>query len=71
MTGKGHLEPTREAGRALFTRVISGSVAMLNQVRFRAVADYSATPELARASPISGLAALEDSCLLPLIEEKV
>lgn len=52
-----YLEPTQQAGRAFFTRGISGSVVMLNLLRFRPVADYSATPDLAPASPISGEAA--------------
>jgi len=54
MTTKTYLEPTQESGRAFFTRGISGSVVMLNLLRFRPVADYSATPDLAPASPISG-----------------
>jgi hypothetical protein len=53
----GYLEPTQENGRALFARNISGSVVMLNLLRFRAVADYSATPHLAPFAPISGAAA--------------
>ena len=57
MTTKTYLEPTQESGRAFFTRGISGSVVMLNLLRFRPVADYSATPDLAPASPISGEAA--------------
>jgi hypothetical protein len=57
MTSKGYLEPTPEAGRAFSTRGISGSVVMLNLLRFRPVADYSATPDLAPASPITGEAA--------------
>jgi uncharacterized protein (DUF1330 family) len=49
-----YLEPTRESGRAFFSRNISGSVVMLNLLRFRTTADYSATPELAPGAPISG-----------------
>jgi hypothetical protein len=52
-----YLEPTQEAGRAFFTRNISGKIVMLNLLRFRSVADYSATPHLAPAAPISGEAA--------------
>jgi uncharacterized protein (DUF1330 family) len=52
-----YLEPTQESGRAFFLRGISGSVVMLNLLRFRAIADYSATPELAPQSPITGEAA--------------
>lgn len=54
-----YLESTQEAGRALFMRAIQGSVVMLNLVRFRATADYSASPELAPATPISGAEAFE------------
>ncbi len=54
---KTYLEPTQEAGRALFSRGILGSVVMLNLLKYRAVADYSATPELAPAAAISGEAA--------------
>jgi len=49
-----HISPTQEAGRALFTRGIKGPVVMVNLLRFREIADYSATPELAPAEPISG-----------------
>lgn len=54
---KTYLEPTQEAGRAFFSRHISGSVVMLNLLKFRTTADYSAAPELAPAAPISGEAA--------------
>jgi uncharacterized protein (DUF1330 family) len=49
-----YLEPTQEAGRAFFMRGISGRVVMLNLLRYRATADYSATPQLAPATPVSG-----------------
>src|SRR5262245_42055461 len=52
-----YLEPTQEAGRAFLGRKITGGVVMLNLLRFRQVADYSATPELAPKEPISGAAA--------------
>lgn len=57
MTTQTYLDPTQESGRALFVRGIPGPVVMLNLLRFRRVADYSANPELAPASPISGEAA--------------
>ena len=44
---KTHLEPAQEAGRDFFNRGITGPVVMLNLLRFRAIADYAATPELA------------------------
>ena len=52
-----YLDPTHESGRAFFTRGIAGKVVMLNLLRFRATADYSSTPELAPATPITGEAA--------------
>ena len=55
----GYLEPTQAAGRAFFQRGIAGPVAMLNLLRFRAVADYAANPELAPPAPISGAEAFE------------
>jgi len=58
-SGSRHLEPTREAGREFLQRGIEGGVVMLNLLRLRAVADYSAHPELAPAAPISGAAAYE------------
>lgn len=47
-------EPTQEQGRALLMRGFKGPVVMLNLLRFRGVADYSAAPELAPTAPISG-----------------
>jgi len=55
--GRPYFDPTQESGRALFARGIEGPVVMLNLLRFRGIADYSAHPELAPASPISGEAA--------------
>jgi hypothetical protein len=49
-----YLEPTQDAGRALFARAIRGPVVMLNLLRFRKIADYSAAPQLAPPGPISG-----------------
>jgi len=54
-----YLEPTPEAGRAYFTRRIDGSVVMLNLLRFRAIADYSAAPELDPGKEISGAEAYD------------
>ena len=51
---KIYLNPTQESGREFFQRNISGQVVMLNLLRFRKIADYSETPELAPANPISG-----------------
>jgi len=52
-----HLEPTQESGRDFFSRGIKGPIVMLNLLRFRATADYSAAPQLAPAAPITGEAA--------------
>jgi len=52
-----YLEPTQESGRDLILRQIQGEVIMLNLLRFRDTADYSATPELEPEEPISGAAA--------------
>lgn len=49
-----YMDPTHESGRMFFSRGISGSVVMLNLLRYRAIADYSATPHLAPDSPITG-----------------
>ena len=53
------LEPTEDSGRAFWQRGIEGPVVMLNLLRFRAVADYSAHPELAPGGQISGEAAFD------------
>ena len=52
-----YLEPTPESGRAFFMRGMTGSVVMLNLLRYRAIADYSASPQLAPTAPIAGEAA--------------
>jgi uncharacterized protein (DUF1330 family) len=54
---QAYLEPTQESGRAFFMRGMTGPVVMLNLLRYRAVADYSATPQLAPATPVTGEAA--------------
>jgi hypothetical protein len=54
-----YLEPSQSAGRRFVQRGLEGPVVMLNLLRFREVADYSASPELASAAPISGAQAFE------------
>jgi uncharacterized protein (DUF1330 family) len=49
-----HIQPTRDAIRALATSAAAGPVTMLNLLRFRARADYASAPELAPPGPISG-----------------
>ena len=65
------LEVTQEAGAALFARKITGEIVMLNLLRFRDVADYSANPELMPNEPISGAEAYQKYIdhTLPLLRE--
>ncbi len=56
-TATVYLEPTQESGMALAPRRLEGEVVMLNLLRFREYADYSAFPHLAPENPISGEAA--------------
>jgi len=51
-----HIDPTQIRDRIELALPIvgDGPVVMLNMLRFRAVADYSESPELAPESPISG-----------------
>jgi hypothetical protein len=56
-----YLEPTQESGRAFVMRKMAGPVVMLNLLRLRETADYSAAPELAPIAPISGAAAFQRS----------
>jgi hypothetical protein len=66
-----YFEPTQEAGAALFRRNIPGEISMLNLMRFRDVADYSATPELAPGKAISGREAYQKYIdhTLPFLQE--
>jgi hypothetical protein len=48
------LDPTDASVRHLLDRDINGPIAMLNLVRLRDIADYSAYPDLAPTEPISG-----------------
>ena len=57
---KRFLKASQEASAALFARNISGEVIMLNLLRFRDVADYSANPESMPDEPISGAALDEE-----------
>jgi uncharacterized protein (DUF1330 family) len=49
-----YLDATQDSGRAFLMRGIRGEVVMLNLLRFRKVADYAASPELAPEQPITG-----------------
>lgn len=50
-----YLDPTQDAGRDFLMRGLEGEIVMLNLLRFREVADYSATPDLEPPEPISGV----------------
>ena len=65
------LEVTQEAGAELLARNITGEVVMLNLLRFRDVADYSADPELEPSDRISGEEAYRKYIehTLPLLRE--
>ena len=59
MSEQRYLDVTQESGRDFMMRGIAGPVVMLNLLRFREVADYSAAPELAPDAPISGAEAFQ------------
>jgi len=65
------IEPTQEQGAAFFTNPPAGPVVMLNLLRFRDVADYSRSPDLAPDHAISGADAYNRYAkhALPFIEE--
>lgn len=65
------LDVTRQAAADLFARDIQGAVLMLNLLRFRDMADYSASPELMPENPISGKQAYQHYIdhTLPLLRE--
>lgn len=54
-----YLAPTQQSGREFIRRGMQGEVIMLNLLRFRETADYSAAPELAPESPIRGAEAFD------------
>ncbi len=64
-----YLNVTEEAGRDLFSRPYDGEVVMLNLLRFREIADYSATPDQAPEPAISGREAYQRYMdeMLPLL----
>ncbi|MDT3440712.1 MULTISPECIES: DUF1330 domain-containing protein [unclassified Pseudofrankia] len=54
-----YLDPSDENARLFFARGIEGPLTMLNLLRFRDWADYSAHPDLAPPERISGSAAYD------------
>ena len=65
------IEASQEGGAALFARNIPGEIIMLNLLRFRDIADYSANPELMPSQPISGAEAYQKYIdhTLPFLKE--
>ncbi|MEZ5921769.1 MAG: hypothetical protein R3C60_10510 [Parvularculaceae bacterium] len=51
---KNYLEPTMEQGCRFVMQNEAGPFVMLNLIRFRQYADYSAFPDIEPAAPISG-----------------
>jgi len=66
-----YLEPTQEAGASLFSRNMESEIYMLNLLRFKQVADYTAHPHLAPQRPISGQLAFNSYIkhTIPFLEE--
>ena len=56
---ESYIDATDESAIQLFSRNITGEVVMLNLLRFREVADYSASPDLAPEQHISGREAFQ------------
>ncbi len=65
-----YLEASRESAMKLLSRGLKGPVVNLNLLRFRDIADYSAFPELAPATPISGAEAyrLYEAATRPIVQ---
>jgi len=54
-----YIEPSYEAVVSLIKRKLNGPIIMLNLLRFREIADYTANPELAANFSISGREAFQ------------
>lgn len=67
----GHIDPTEDAIVTWLRGAEDGPVDMLNLLRFREVADYSASPELAPTDPVSGAEAYRryERHTLPFVAE--
>ncbi len=66
-----HIDVDPRVGKAFFRNSPKGPVVMLNMLRFRDLANYSAFPSLAPPQPISGAKAyaLYSAHVLPLLTE--
>ena len=71
MDERRYLDVTEESGRAFVMRQMTGNIVMLNLLRFRSIADYAATPELAPPTAVSGADAFARYIdhTLPLLRE--
>jgi uncharacterized protein (DUF1330 family) len=67
-----YLNPSDAQGASLFSKSGAGSVTMLNLLRFRDEADYSASPELAPSGQSTGREAFRRYVdhTLPLLEQR-
>lgn len=66
-----HIEPTQAAIQSFLARDLQGPVTMLNLLRYREVADYSRSPQLAPDDAVSGEEAYAtySRAVLPLLAE--
>lgn len=72
MQDKGYIDATQEAGKDFYIRLVnSGSITMLNMLKFKDVADYSNLLEIAPEGEITGEEAykLYIKETLPFLEE--
>lgn len=65
-----YIEPSRDQVAALQQRGIDGPVEMLNLLRFREIADYSRSPQLAPDGELSGAEAYAEysRCTIPHLQ---
>jgi len=66
-----YFDPTASGVAAMIARNLSGPIVMLNLVRLREIADYSASPELAPDQRVSGRTAFDSYVehTLPFLRE--
>lgn len=54
-----YINPTEQSARELFSQPMQGEVVMLNLLRFKDIADYSQSPDIAPRGNISGKEAFQ------------
>lgn len=66
-----YIDVTQDAGQRFFSKRQQGPVIMVNLLKFKEEADYSAFPQLAPSEPISGKKAYDEYMkhTLPLLKE--